>query len=114
MTLAQEKAFKPGTPFKRKWAYEIPTRNFARAEKALIRLRENYDRMSPKEKKEIEELMAMAWRTLLTTAKDKRRFNAKERTEFWKIAMLYASFGKVKRAPVSDMGGTFLFDDVDD
>lgn len=117
MTLAQEKAFKPGSPFKARLAYELPTRNYEKAEKAMIVLREKYDKMKPAERQEVDELMEKAWRTLLTNAKAKRRFTARERTEFWKIAMLFSSFGKlkkVKKLPESLASTGYLFDDVDD
>lgn len=115
MTLAQEKAFKPGSPFKARLAYDLPTRDYEKAEVAMMRLREQYDRMKPSEKREVEELMEKAWRTLLTNAKAKKRFTARERTEFWRIAMLYSSFAKLKKIEHTSLKTSgMLFDDVDD
>lgn len=91
MTLAQEKAFKSGTPFKRKLSYDIPTRNPARAKEAVGRLRRRYDKMNPDEQRQVRELLQETWRVLLHVTKDKRYFTSKERENVWKIALMYTA-----------------------
>ena len=91
MTLAQERAFKSGTPFKRKLSYDIPTRNPARAKEAAGRLRRQYDKMNPDEQRQVRELLRETWRVLLHVVKDKRQFTSKEREDVWKIALIYTA-----------------------
>ena len=91
MTLAQEKAFKSGSPFKRKLAYDIPTRNPDRAGEAVKRLRRDYERMNPDEQRQVKELLQETWRVLVHVAKDKRNFTTRERENVWKIALMYTA-----------------------
>lgn len=92
MTLAQEKPFKGRTPFRSKMAYEIPTRNPAKAEKAIMKLRNDYDKMSSDEQRQFIELLQQAWRVLVNLTKDKRRYTSVERQQFWTIAKMYTEF----------------------
>jgi hypothetical protein len=91
MTLAQEKPFKRGDPFKAKLAYDMPTRDSAKARDAIITLRRNYMKMSPVEKQKTIQLLQEAWRTLVELAKNKRDFTSAERKKFWEIALLYSA-----------------------
>lgn len=89
MTLAQEKAFKPGTPFQRRLAYDIPTRNVQKAEDAIKRLRKEYEKMTPDEQRQTQELLRKTWKTLISTVKDRRNYSAADRNNIWKIALMY-------------------------
>jgi len=91
MTLAQEKAFKSGTPFKRRMSYDIPTRNPERAEQAVGRIRKEYKSMNPEEQRQVKELLREAWKVLLHLTKDKRNFSTSERQDVWKIALMYTA-----------------------
>lgn len=91
MTLAQEPPFKPGTPFKSRLAYDLPTRNPDRAARAIEKLHANYQKMNPAEQRQVQELLQEAWRTLVFMAKDKRKFSAKERTNIYQIAHMYGA-----------------------
>jgi len=91
MTLAQEKAFKSGSPFKRRLAYDIPTRSPTRAKEAAERLRREYDRMRPEEQRQVQELLQESWKVLLGLTKDKRRLTTKEREDIWQVALMYTA-----------------------
>jgi len=91
MTLAQEKAFKSGTPFKRRMSYDIPTRNPARAKEAVGRIRRQYDKMNPDEQSQTKQLLREAWKVQLHLVKDKRHLTTREREDIWKIALMYTA-----------------------
>jgi hypothetical protein len=91
MTLAQEKAFKSGSPFKRRLAYDIPIRSPVRAKEAVQRLRREYDRMKPEEQRQVRELLQETWRVSLGLTKDKRRLTTKEREDVWQVALMYTA-----------------------
>ena len=91
MTLAQEKTFKSGSPFKRRLAYDIPTRSPKRAKEAVERLRREYDRMRPDEQRQVQELLQESWRVSLGLTKDKRRLTTKEREDIWQVALMYTA-----------------------
>jgi hypothetical protein len=91
MTLAQEKSFKPGTPFQRRLAFDIPTRNPTQARDAIVKLRQEYAKMRPAEKQMTVQLLQKAWRTLVDMAGNKRTFTSAERKKIWKIALMYSA-----------------------
>jgi hypothetical protein len=91
LTLAQERAFKSGSPFKGKLAYDIPTRNPVRAKEAVGRLRRDYEKMSPEEQRQVKELLQETWRVLLQVTKNKREFTTQERQNVWEIALMYTA-----------------------
>lgn len=91
MTLAQEKAFKSGTPFRRRMAYDIPTRNPTRAKEATARIRRDYANMSPNEQTQVITLLQQTWKVLLGLTKDKRTLTTQERQNVWEIALMYTA-----------------------
>ena len=91
MTLAQEKAFKSGTPFKRRMSYDIPTRSPERAKVAVGRIRREYSNMNKDEQRQVRELLRETWKVQLQLVKDKRNFTTKEREDIWKIALMYTA-----------------------
>lgn len=92
MTLAQEKPFKSGHPYKARLAYDIPSRNPERAREAIIKLRKQYDKMSPDEQIMTVQLLQEAWRTLVQMTKNKREFTSTERKRIWEVALMYSAF----------------------
>jgi len=98
LTLAQEKPFKKGDPFKAKLAYDIPSRNPERAKEAIDKLRENYKKMTPTEQEKVLQLMQEARWTLVQMTTNKREFTSAERKKIWEVAMLYSAFkGELSR-----------------
>jgi hypothetical protein len=91
MTLAQEKPFKKGHPFKARLAYDIPSRSPQRAKEAIVNLRKQYDRMSPDEQRMTIELLQEGWRVLVQMTKNKREFTSSERKKIWEVALMYSA-----------------------
>jgi hypothetical protein len=91
MTLAQEKPFKSGHPYKARLAYDIPSRNPARAKEAIVKLRQQYNKMSPDEQRMTVELLQEGWRVLVQMTKNKREFSSAERKKIWEVALMYSA-----------------------
>lgn len=90
MSLAQEKEFRPKSAFRKKMAWDMPTRSVSAAERAIPELRRRFEKANKKEKKEMLDLMFEASRALIHMAKNKRRFSRAEQTAFYRMSLIYA------------------------
>ena len=68
MSLAQETGFKPKSPYRKKIAYDMPTRNLYAAQKYQDELRKKFDKANKQQKKEIYDLLTEALLRIMQNA----------------------------------------------
>ena len=90
MSLAQEMGFRPRTALRKKMAWDMPTRDADAAERAVVGLRERFEKANKKEKREIRDLMHEASRVLIHMARNRRRYTKLEQANLFKVATIYS------------------------
>lgn len=90
MSLAQEMGFRPRTAFRKKMAWDMPTRDADAAERAIVTLKKRFDKANKAEKRQMRDLMHEASRVLIHMARNRRRYTKLEQANLFKVATIYS------------------------
>ena len=90
MSLAQEPGFTPKTPYRKKIAVDMPTRELEAAERYKKVLREQFQKANKKQKEDIYDLLSVAiYKIMQKIGKGKRNTTKVEQTNLIKIVKIY-------------------------